>query len=45
MLHISVLVINRLNGTESGIFVSLEYSLLPKALMFVELICKVQLII
>ena len=32
VLHISVLVINRLNTTESAIFISLMYSLLPKDL-------------
>ena len=32
MLHISVLVMNRLNTTESAIFIYLVYSLLPKDL-------------
>ena len=32
VLHISLLVMNRLNKTESGIFISLAYSLLSKNL-------------
>ena len=32
VFHISILVMNRLNTTESAIFISLVYSLLPKDL-------------
>ena len=38
VLHISVLVMNRLNTTESAIFIYLVYSLLPKESNYSELI-------
>ena len=40
MLHIPLLVMNRLNETESAIFVSLVYILLPKDLITQSLLTQ-----
>ena len=36
VLHISVLILNRLNTTESVIFIYLKYSLLPRGVAVVK---------